>query len=223
MNGVSQGKCGIVLDVASLKNKYNREELEGLAARLRELDVVVLLLVSNADESAARFLRILTNDAIRGITPVEQASRVSFPANSAMLSGELASHSYPRKPDKASGLILSSAGKTQVIMTLGKSPTFVCGSLGRARIFVWITDAVFDVFRPLTAEIEFEESAHQYIPAIIFLRFAFGEQCWHNPNLGAGIVIDDPLLRKNYGFIKFPKLLESARKHGYHITLAFIP
>ena len=223
LKGISQTKCGIVLDVASMTNAYNKEELEGLAARLTDLEIVVLLLVSNVDEFTARFLKILTNNAIRGIAPVEQAGRVSFPANSAMLSGELASHSYPRKPNDASGLLLSPERKMQVIMTLGDSPAFVSGSLGKAHIFVWITDAVFDVFRPLQAELEFEQSAHQYIPAIIFLRFAFGDQCWHNPSPGAGIVIDDPLLRKSYGFIKFPQLLASARRHKYHITLAFIP
>jgi hypothetical protein len=216
-------KCGIVLDVASLKTRYKDEELKELGTRLREREVVVLLLVSNTDEPAAKFLRILTNNAIRGIVMGEQVNRVDFPANSMMLNGELAAHSYSREPDKASSLILSSAGKGQVIMAIGKSPTFVCVTLGKARMFVWVTDEVFDVLRPLTAEIEFEQSAHRYVPGIIFLRFAFGEQCWHNPSLGAGIVIDDPLLKENYGFINFPKLLESARKHGYHITLAFIP
>jgi hypothetical protein len=223
MSEESRGKCGIVLDVASLKNKYGEEELKGLAVRLRELEIVVLLLVSNADDPAAKFLKILTNNAIRGIASAEQVNRVDFPANSMMLNGELASHSYSRKPDEAWGLTLSSDGKAQVIMAIGKSPTFVCVSLGKARMFVWVTDEVFDVLRPLTAEIEFEQSAHQYIPGIIFLRSAFGERCWHNPSLGAGIVIDDPLLRENYGFINFPRLLESARKHRYHITLAFIP
>jgi hypothetical protein len=219
----SRGKCGIVLDVASLRNRYNEEELKRLAVGLRELEVVVLLLVSNADDPAAQFLKVLTNNAIRGIASAEQVNRVDFPGNSMMLNGELASHSYSRKPDEAWGLTLSSEGKVQVIMAIGKSPTFVCVTQGKARMFVWVTDEVFDVLRPLTAEIEFEQSAHQYIPGIIFLRFAFGEQCWHNPSLGAGIVIDDPLLRENYGFINFPRLLESGRKHGYHITLAFIP
>jgi hypothetical protein len=223
VNEESRGTCGIVLDVASMKNTYAEAELKELSARLSELEVAVLLLVSDTDEPAAKFLRILTNNAIRGIASVEQANRVEFPANSMMLNGELASHSYSRKPDQASGLMLSSTGKVHVLMKIGKLPTFVCLTLGKARMFVWVTDEVFDVLRPLTAEIEFEESAHQYVPGIIFLRFAFGERCWHNPSLGAGIVIDDPLLRKNYGFINFPKLLESARNHGYHITLAFIP
>ena len=78
LKSISQTKCGIVLDVASMTNAYNKEELEGLAARLRDLEMVVLLLVSNVEEFTARFLKILTNNAIRGIAPVEQADRVEL-------------------------------------------------------------------------------------------------------------------------------------------------
>ena len=47
-----------------------------------------------------------------------------------------------------------------------------------------------------------------HVPAIFFMRVAFSDQCWHNPDPGAGIVIDDPLLKKNYGFISFPSCLD---------------
>ena len=108
-------------------------------------------------------------------------------------------------------------------MELAAAPSFACFETGGARIFVWSTIEVFDIDRPLAAEKEFELAADEYVPAIIFLRSAFGDQCWHNPSPGAGIVIDDPLLSEKYGFIDFRKLLESARRHGYHVTLAFIP
>ena len=109
-------------------------------------------------------------------------------------------------------------------MNVGESPAFLCVQVGKASVFVWSTFNVFDVHRPLLAEKEFEEALDEYIPAIIFLRAAFSARAAGIiASPGAGIVIDDPLLRKNYGFIQFPKLLESARKNHYHVTLAFIP
>ena len=131
----------------------------------------------------------------------------------------------PRKRSEALGLILCGGvgGVIDVLMTLDRSPSFVRLSVGRANMFVWCTSRVFDVHRLLASEKEFEEAADEYVPAIIFMRVAFSDQCWHNPDPGAGIVIDDPLLKKNYGFISFPQLLGSARKHGYHVTVAFIP
>jgi hypothetical protein len=39
----------------------------------------------------------------------------------------------------------------------------------------------------------------------------------------ASIIIDDPLLRENYGFLNYRKLLSLMDKHNFHTTIAFIP
>ncbi len=219
----SQKGAGIVLDVKSLKNTCERDQLKEVATHLCETESAVLLLVSEMDEWASLFLQVLTNDSVRRVVEVGSARRVVFPKDSRVFSGELASHSYSRRPDEALGLTISSEGRADIVMMLDQTPAFAHVCVGRASVFIWSTKEVFDVFQPLPAETGFEDAADKYIPAIIFLRSAFGDQCWHNPDPGAGLVIDDPLLRKNYGFINFQQLLGSARKHGYHITLAFIP
>ena len=218
-----QEKPAIALDAASIGKHCSQNQLTELATCMDRLDATVLVLVSELSESTDRCLQALTENAVRGVVPGGRASRVSFPRNSAAFSKELASYSYAREPVESLGLNLASVGQSEVIMELDQSPAFVSVKVGKASFFIWATDAVFDVSRPLAAETEFELTADKYIPAIIFLRFALGDQCWRNPNPGAGIVIDDPLLKKNYGFINFSRLLESARKCGYHVTLAFIP
>ena len=217
------GVKGVVLDVVSLKNGCRKDELEELATLLRRHNAAVLLLTTGVDEPENQFLQALTNGVVRGVKYAGNAGSVGFPTVEGNLSGELSSQSYARKQSEALGLTIGSGAEDDVVMKLDQAPSFVRVHVGRASVFVWSTERIFDVFQPLAAEKEFEEAADEYIPAIIFLRFAFGERCWHNPRVGAGIVIDDPLLRKNYGFIDFPQLLASARKHGYHITLAFIP
>jgi len=220
---VGINRAGIVLDTGSLKSLFDQNQVAKLAAHLDQCDATLLLFVSELGETVNRFLKTLTHDAVRGVESAGRASRVNFPADSGAFSQELAAHSYTREPDEALSLDISPAGNVKIIMSLDKAPAFVCVQAGRASILIWATEAVFDVLRPLAAELEFEHATDKYIPAIIFLRCAFGEMCWRNPSPGAGIVIDDPLLKKNYGFINFSKLLESARRHGYHVTLAFIP
>ncbi len=39
----------------------------------------------------------------------------------------------------------------------------------------------------------------------------------------ANIIIDDPLLRENYGFLNYRKLLDLMDKHNFFSTIAFIP
>jgi hypothetical protein len=119
--------------------------------------------------------------------------------------------------------MMNSVTNGRVVMQLNETPAFIQIQIGRTNVFVWATLDVFDMHGLLSAEKEFEEAVDQFVPAVVFLRFAFGAYCWHSPHSAAAIVIDDPLLRKNYGFIDFARLLESARQNKYNITLAFIP
>lgn len=215
-------ETNLVLDVASLSGIWKRDELDRAVAILRAREIAVLLLTTIAGQRANRFIEALTGGAVQRIDPVNGSASVSFVDTPSKVTGELASYSYPRKHGDALVVALVGAG-AETLMRLDRAPGFVRVPVGKATVFVWSTPRLFDIERALRAEIEFEEAPDEYIPAIIFLRFAFGQQCWHNPHNGAGMVIDDPLLRKNYGFISFRQLLESGRKHGYHITLAFIP
>jgi hypothetical protein len=219
----AQNESGILLDVASLAEQFDANQLKRLATQIANRDLAVLLLVSGVNHSVNLFLSSLTGDALRRVERKVEAAYVRFPADAHTLVGELASCSYPRTRDEALGFVLNREANVDVVMNLDDTPAFVRTRVGRADVFLWCTDKVFDMHRALVAEREFEEAADQYVPAIVFLRFALRDWCWHNPSPGAGIVIDDPLLKKRYGFIKFPQLLESAKQHGYRVTLAFIP
>lgn len=39
----------------------------------------------------------------------------------------------------------------------------------------------------------------------------------------ASIILDDPLLREDYGFLNYRKLLDLMDRHNFHTTIAFIP
>lgn len=221
---MAQGNAGLVLDVESLKDDASQhDELQEAAGLLGSCDAAVLLFATDNHESTNRFLRTLTGGGVHKVDRTARATSVRFPVSGRALSGELSSQTYPRQAKEALTLTMAQDARASLVMELDASPAFAYFCSGRARVFVWSTTGVFDVHRQLAAEKEFEEASDEYIPAIIFLRSAFGDQCWHNPRAGAGIVIDDPLLKRNYGFIDFRQLLGSARKHGYHITLAFIP
>jgi hypothetical protein len=61
------------------------------------------------------------------------------------------------------------------------------------------------------------------MPHAMALRYIFGEECWHPCESHASIIVDDPLLRPNYGFLNFEALLRLMREHKFHTTIAFIP
>jgi hypothetical protein len=61
------------------------------------------------------------------------------------------------------------------------------------------------------------------MPHAMALRHIFGEACWHPSKPHASIIIDDPLLRPDYGHLNFATLLRLMKEHNFHTTIAFIP
>src|SRR5215831_4102420 len=141
-----QTRAGVVLDIASLKKICRPDALERLAAVFRTREISVLLFVSEVDESANRFLQILTNGAVLESNHAGHVARILFSKVSDGLVRELSSQSYPRSPTKAIGLRLGPGTDAEVVMTLDRSASFVRIRVGKANVFVWSSLRVFDVF-----------------------------------------------------------------------------
>jgi hypothetical protein len=221
---IAKGSSGLALDLSSLKAYLDApEQLLEMTSLLRGSNTTVLLLATDSDQISNQVVETLTEGEVLQVSERTRADTVNFPESGSSFSRELSSQTFPRGAKRALTLSGPAEAAVDMVMALSGLPSFVHRPLGEASIFVWSTPHVFDVRRRLRAEKEFEIACDEYIPAIIFLRAAFRDQCWHNPGAGAGVVIDDPLLQRKYGFIDFEKLLKSARSHRYHVTLAFIP
>jgi len=213
-----------VWDVGSLGKLIGLADWKAIACDLDASCTNVLLLAAAADDSQREVLGVLSHGSVTAVRLAGRPDSVGFPAALQHLSAELSGHRYARSSRDGLAMDVNGNVRIETVMELGQGlAAFVHLRPGAAHIFVWSTFSVFDVDRPLGRELEFEEAVDEYIPAIIFLRSAFGERCWHNPALGADIVIDDPLLTKRYGFIIFPELLSLAKDLCIHVTVAFIP
>lgn len=67
------------------------------------------------------------------------------------------------------------------------------------------------------------ETFSRLLPHAMALRHLFGDACWRAIEHHATVIVDDPLLRANYGFLNFEKLLSMTREHNFHTSIAFIP
>jgi hypothetical protein len=63
----------------------------------------------------------------------------------------------------------------------------------------------------------------QLVPAMLFLRYAFGDRCWQPASKLACFIVDDPLLRSRYGFLRYDSLLEAMERSNFATSLAFVP
>lgn len=63
----------------------------------------------------------------------------------------------------------------------------------------------------------------RFLPHAMALRYCFGEECWRTSEQFASVIVDDPLLRLNYGFLNFESLLDLMKRNNFQTTIAFIP
>lgn len=218
------GTGALVLDLESLSGLLESAEWESIARSLGTAPDNVLILGTHGSHLHAPVLEKLSEGAVTGIQSAGRPQMVYFPLQQGSWSAELGGHSYARSQRETLSLEVHPGGDAEVVMGFGQEgPSFVSMRRGAAKVFFWSTATVFDIDQFLEKELEFEQALDEYIPAIIFLRAAFGERCWHSPFLGADVMIDDPLLTRRYGLVDFKKLLTLAEDLMFHITVAFIP
>lgn len=213
---------GVVIDVESVALALP-ESAPRVRDALRQSRSNALLLVTSPSQETSRYLSSITGGAVQSVDVVSgpEARSARFLGT---LACELRDQVFERAPKRAL-YVSASADSFDPILSVGGRCPFgrIVDREATGELFVWTTECVFDMLRPLDEELEFELAVDEYVPALIFLRTTFGDRCWHTPNHAAALVIDDPLVSRRYGFIEFESLLESARLHSYHVSLAFIP
>ena len=102
-------------------------------------------------------------------------------------------------------------------------PHFVCRTRGHSALFLLAEPELVDIDQVLSPELSLRRWYAQLIAVTIFLRSAFGDWCWTAPVTGATLVVDDPYLKKRYGFLRYETLVQELEKARGALTIAFIP
>ncbi len=108
-----------------------------------------------------------------------------------------------------------SAGDAAVLARFQLNGTFAyfCASSEIVDIERTIDEGVYDVKRHFCSA----------VPLVIFIRATFRGAAWAPQELGACLIIDDPLLKPVYGFCDFLRLRELMQEHKFTTNIAFIP
>ena len=113
-------------------------------------------------------------------------------------------------------------GDIRTHIAIGGNPFFASMQRERAEVFFLAGAELADLASDMRPEL-LSKTFSQLIPPAMFIRYASREECWHPGTHHATLIIDDPLLRKNYGFLDFESLLGLMDKDRFHTCIAFIP
>ena len=121
------------------------------------------------------------------------------------------------------GLVLKQHPQVSNLVSINNLPIFASLQKGTTRIFLLACRDIAD----LAVQTNGSWSTHAYfsrlVPAMMFLRYVFHDQLWHNPRRYANFIIDDPLLRESYGCLNYAQLLQEMDRCEFTTTIAFIP
>jgi hypothetical protein len=93
----------------------------------------------------------------------------------------------------------------------------------KCRLYLVGSRDITDIDEPLKWGEGIETLISRLVPAMMFIRHVFGNRCWHNHKHYASFIIDDPPLKKRYGFINFIELLRIMDQYKFSTNVAFIP
>ncbi len=127
-------------------------------------------------------------------------------------------------PDLANEWVFSGGNDSECrkLITLGDDAFFAIFSALETEILLLGSRDVIDLDAE-PGDAWLGETFTRFVPYAMALRHIFGDQCWRPAQSYANVLIDDPLLRPNYGFLNFERLLQQMEEHNFKTTIAFIP
>lgn len=109
-----------------------------------------------------------------------------------------------------------------VLIRAGDQPFFVRIDYGRSDVFFVACGELGNLDDRVSSKVGLLPWFSRLVPLVIFLRESLGDHLWHSDRSQACFIIDDPLLKPTYGFLKYLRLQETMAKQGFCTCIAFI-
>jgi len=186
----------------------------------------VLVYGFKASPEDSRLLQALTDGAVSGVEPTQNSDRrYAFNPVLDRLEIPLAGLSWETRETRLACTFIETAGGSALLslVSLSGKPLLASWRTAETEFFLLADPGIADIdawIAPSGSALDFYPTL---LPAVVFLRTAFRQACWSNPFRTANLIIDDPLIRRRYGFLKYETLLSEAGANGYAVTLGFIP
>jgi hypothetical protein len=122
-----------------------------------------------------------------------------------------------------SNLFVVNEGSQSVLIGAANKVAFLKTTWNDVPVFV-SSERLIDIDAELTTP-NFDVRDHFFsaVPVVSYIRWAFTHSSWNAPEANACLVIDDPLLRTRYGFLRFRELLALMKQVRFSTSIAFIP
>ena len=105
---------------------------------------------------------------------------------------------------------------------IGQHPFLVGFQRGGVHVLLAGTRQILDIDSPAQNGLTLEHFG-ALVPAMMFLRHVFTQRSWQATRKLACFILDDPLLRRRHGFLRYDGLLEAMERSHFATNISFIP
>jgi len=143
------------------------------------------------------------------------------------LAGPMAGLEFSSRLRREDSVLLGAFGGEPgfaTIISAGGAPVFVRFEQSGIPVFLCTSSHVLDIDQVVgTGFYDVKDHFCSAVPLVMFVKTMFPEVGWRPQELGACLIIDDPLLRQRYGFCDFGMLHSLMERYGFTTNIAFIP
>jgi hypothetical protein len=114
--------------------------------------------------------------------------------------------------------------KFATVISVRDSPVFLRFQQNGIPVYFCASSQMVDIDQPMSRGFyDVKDHFCSVVPLVMFIRFFLPGSAWRPQEIGACLIIDDPLLKREYGFCDFVKLRSLMQVHGFTTNIAFIP
>jgi len=137
---------------------------------------------------------------------------------------QLSGFSFTENESKEESIFKYKDPSIKSLITLNNEPFFIKLEKSNCEIFAVANNRVVDLEQKVTSEdFKISNIFSEFAPILMFLKYFSKDRFWHASDEYACFIIDDPLLKKRFGFLVFKKLLSLMDKYNFCSNIAFIP
>jgi hypothetical protein len=176
-------------------------------------------------DACRRLLRQVTGDSEAEIRSLEALPRiVSVASDLPELCGPMSGIEMQLAPGTmGSALSIRSGSEFKSIISGSEGHLFAGFVHAGVPFFADASQSIVRIRERSSTCFDVRKSFAGAVPLVMYLKWQFRDTCWMAQGTSACLIIDDPLLRPRYGWLKIRELLQLIDKHTFTTTIAFIP
>jgi hypothetical protein len=172
-------------------------------------------------------LRKLTGDAAAAVAPLEGDAKEFVVADMVDFCGPMSGLRIPASDTIGRARVFvfrTSQCETAKLISLDHGAVFLKIRYQNVTVLLFAGTKIIDIETELTSGLfDIRNHVLAALPIVLYIKWAFPDNCWRTPETNACLIIDDPLLSPTYGFVDFRELLSLMRSHKFSTNIAFIP